>query len=442
MFDEEWVRLCGMLLWDHTDFGNESDVVRELIVHRQYHFNITHRYLLHENLQFSARYREATAYSVQKSARYGGQSRIACKKENAMSKLNFTVGPVQSDDIVRSIGAENVPYFRTPEFSAVMLENERLMLELSKAAEGSRAVFITGSGTASMEAAIMNTLTPADKAIVVNGGSFGQRFAQMLKIHDIPYSEIRLPQGKALAADALMEYEGRGYTAFLVNVHETSTGVLYDIKMIADFCRRNHIFLIVDAVSSFLADDFNMAELGAGVMITGSQKALACPPGISIMVLSAEAQERIRRNDPKCMYFDLKAALKDQERGQTPFTPAVGTLLQINARLKEIKADGGAEAEREKTAALAEYFREHIKDLPFEIVSESMSNAVTPLHPMTASAYDICTVLKDEYGIWVCPNGGDLRDSVFRVGHLGCLNRSDYDRLIAAFKDLNRRGLI
>jgi len=71
-----------------------------------------------------------------------------------------------------------------------------------------------------------------------------------------------------------------------------------------------------------------------------------------------------------------------------------------------------------------------------------MSNAVTPLHPTTASAYDIFTTLKDEYGIWVCPNGGGLKDAVFRVGHLGRLTKADYDRLIAAFWDMRKRGII
>ena len=93
--------------------------------------------------------------------------------------LNFTVGPVQSSDIVCAIGAEQVPYFRTAEFSKVMLENEAFIKKFAKASERSRVVFITGSGTASMEAAIINTLTPKDKAIVINGGSFGQRFVRL-----------------------------------------------------------------------------------------------------------------------------------------------------------------------------------------------------------------------------------------------------------------------
>lgn len=356
--------------------------------------------------------------------------------------INFTVGPVQSDECVRAIGNENVPYFRTNEFSEKMLENEKLMLEFADASEGSKAVFITGSGTASMEAAIMNTLTTADKALVVNGGSFGKRFVELLSLHEIPFTEIKLETGKELKKEMLEQYENSGYTTFLINVHETSTGVHYNMDLVSDFCKKNNLLLIVDAISSFLADEFSMARYGVDVMITGSQKALACPPGISIIVLSTRAIERVNTNNPKCMYLDLKDALKNQQRGQTPFTPAVGTLLQINARLNEIKKNGGVSSETERISGLATYFREKIKNLPFEIVPEAMSNAVTALHPTTASAYDIFTILKDEYGIWVCPNGGDMKDSIFRVGHIGCLCKDDYDKLLDAFFDLMKRGIM
>ena len=110
--------------------------------------------------------------------------------------------------------------------------------------------------------------------------------------------------------------------------------------------------------------------------------------------------------------------------------------------MREIDAAGGASSEKEAVAAIAADFRGKLAGLPFEIVSESLSNAVTPLHPLTASAYDIFTTLKDEYGIWVCPNGGELRDSVFRVGHIGALSTADNDALIAALRDMRRRGLI
>ena len=356
--------------------------------------------------------------------------------------LNFTVGPVMSSEVVRAIGAEQVPYFRTPEFSELMFENEQLVKKFAKAEEKARVVFITGSGTASMEASVMNVFSEKDKVLVVNGGSFGHRFCEICEIHDIPFTGIRPDFGRGVTAEMLAPYEGQGYTGFLVNLDETSTGVLYDIQLISDFCKRNGIFLVVDSISSFLCDPFNMKELDVQVMITGSQKALACPPGISLIVLSEKAVGRVNDNHVKSLYFDLKDALKNGERGQTPFTCAVGILRQINMRLKEIEAAGGVESENKKIGDLAQDFRNKIKGLPFEIVSDTLPNAVTPLHPTTASAYDIFTILKDEYGIWICPNGGELKDKVFRVGHIGALTKEDNTTLVNAFKDLQKRGII
>lgn len=345
-----------------------------------------------------------------------------------------------SSDTVRAIGAEQVPYFRTAEFSELMKENERLMLSFAKAPAGSRTVFLTGSGTAAMEAAVMNAFTPSDRLLVVNGGSFGHRFAQLCHIHGIPHTEITLTAGSPLTADDLLPHDGQGYTGFLVNLDETSTGVLYDAQLISDFCQRNRLFLVVDCISSFLADPFDMEALHADIMLTGSQKALACPPGVSVVVMNPRAVERVCDHGVRTMYLNLKDALKNGERGQTPFTPAVGTLRQINARLKEIESQGGVEAENRRIAALANDFRSKIKDLPLELFSRSLANGVTSLHPLNTSAYDIFLTLKDHYNIWVCPNGGDLADTVFRVGHIGALTPADNTTLVEALKDLQRQG--
>lgn len=228
--------------------------------------------------------------------------------------LNFTVGPVMSSASVRAIGAEQVPYFRTAEFSAVMLENEKLIKKFAKAEENARVVFLTSSGTGAMEAAVMNCFTPEDKVLVIDGGSFGHRFVELLELHGVPYTAIHPEFGQGVTEETLRQYDDKGYTGFLVNLDETSVGVLYDIRLISDFCTRNHIFLVVDSISSFLCDEFDMKALHVQVMITGSQKALACPPGVALVVLSEEAVERVNNNRPRTMYFDLKSALKNQEK--------------------------------------------------------------------------------------------------------------------------------
>ena len=356
--------------------------------------------------------------------------------------LNFTVGPVMCSDEVRTVGGEQVPYFRTEEFSALMKENEQYMLRFSKAPEGSKAVFMTNSSTGSMEAVVMNCFTPEDHVLVIDGGSFGHRFVELCEIHEIPHTVLALNHGQKLMRERLYEYDGQGFTGLLVNIDETSTGVLYDSEMIGGFCKKNGIFYVCDCVSAFLADPFDMTKCGADVMITGSQKVLACPPGISVIVLAPRAVERVTSRKVKSMYFNLANALKNMERGQTPFTPAVGILRQINTRLKEIEASGGADAEIARVAAQAQDFREKLKELPFELVSESPANGVTPVRPVTADAYEIFLELKDHYRIWICPNGGDMKHTIFRVGHIGALTHEDNTTLINALKNMRQRGLL
>ena len=356
--------------------------------------------------------------------------------------LNFTVGPVMCSEAVCAVGGEQVPYFRTAEFSATMLENERLMLKFAKAPEGSKAVFMTNSSTGSMEAVVMNCFTEEDSVLVIDGGSFGHRFVELCEIHQIPHTVLKLAHGQKLTKERLYAYDGQAFTSLLVNIDETSTGVLYDSEMIGEFCRKNHLFYVCDCVSAFLADPFDMAACGADVMITGSQKVLACPPGISIIVLAPRAVERVTSRKVRSMYFNLADALLNMQRGQTPFTPAVGILRQINARLREIEEAGGADAEIARVAEQAEDFRKKIRELPFEYVSESPANGVTPVHPLHADAYQIFLTLKDEYGIWICPNGGDMKSTIFRVGHIGHLSHEDNTTLINALKDMQKRGLL
>lgn len=356
--------------------------------------------------------------------------------------LNFTVGPVQSNELVRAIGAEQVPYFRTEEFSSVVLENECLIRKMCKAETDSRVLFITGSGTASMEATVMNVFSERDKVLIVNGGGFGQRFVNMCRILHIPYAEIKPIFGTDITQEQLSQYENSGYTGFLVNLHETSTGVLYNINRISEFCKRNNIFLVVDAISAFLSDPIDMVGMNIGVIIISSQKALACPPGISIIVLSSEGVERIENNQVRSMYFDLKSALKDGERGQTPFTPAVGVIRQINVRLKDIDNNGGSDAELQRIKNIALDFRKRIQGLPLNITSKSLSNAVTPLHPLNVTAYSVFLTLKNNYDIWVCPNGGALSDYLFRVGHIGDLTEADNTILIKALWDMHQHRLL
>ena len=355
--------------------------------------------------------------------------------------LNFAVGPVPSNDRVKAIASHDVPYFRTAEFSSLMLESEKLLCKLAKAPSESRAVFSTTSGTGAMEAVVICALDQHDKALVVDGGGFGHRFRELLELHKIPHDAIEITYGTPLTQQDLEAYENGGYTAFLVNLGETSQGILYDAELIGDFCRRNHLFLIVDGISSFLADPFDMSAMGADVLIADAQKGLACAPGVAPIVLSEEALHRVDRIESGCMYLDIGLMLDNGRRGQTPFTPAVSILMQIHDRLREID-QLGVEEEVRRVGNIANDFRHKVKGLPRDMRLVSPSNAVTYITTRGYSAKTVFNTLKDEYGIWICPNGGPSADSSFRVGHIGAHTLADNALLISALYDLERRGLM
>ncbi|MBO4569522.1 MAG: hypothetical protein J5674_06215, partial [Candidatus Methanomethylophilaceae archaeon] len=159
------------------------------------------------------------------------------------------------------------------------------------------------------------------------------------------------------------------------------------------------------------------------------------PPGISAVVLGREAYEnRILRNDSHLYYLDLKRHIEDQARGQTPFTPAVGTLMEMNVALRAIDR-AGIEKSVERAARLARYFRKKAAERGIGIPGYPLSNAVTPVL-LDSGAYDVFLRLKDGYGIVVTPSGGDLRDRMLRVGHIGNLSEEDYDALFEALDEV------
>ena len=343
------------------------------------------------------------------------------------------------DDILR-ISAGQIPYMRTSWFSGVMKENERMLLD-AIGCQGGRVMFFTSSGTAAMESVVQNYVAAKGSAFIIDGGTFGHRWVQLCEYHGIEHEVMQIPFAEDIDYEALEQRVACSRPAvFLCQHHETSSGQLFDIRRISDICHKFGTSLVVDVISSFLAEELDMNGMGIDVAVTSTQKGLNLPPGAALVFLAENALKvDFRHNN---YYLDFQDNLKNLERGQTPFTPAVGTLLQINARLKEIEAAGGAETERAKIAALAADFRERIKDLPLDICSDALSNAVTPLRTRNCSAYDIFTILKDEYQIWICPNGGAMKDIIFRVGHIGALTTADNAVLSDALHDLAGKGIL
>ena len=346
----------------------------------------------------------------------------------------FTVGPVEMYPETLEVAGRQLPYFRTQEFSNTMFENEELLKKAVYAGKEDKVAFLTTSGTGAMEGAVINCFTSEDRVIVINGGSFGKRFCEICERHSIGFDSVDLKFGEVLTRDRLPA-DASSYTALLVNIDETSTGQLYDIKMLSQYCSKNGLYFVVDAISSFGADEIRFTDHKIDALIIGSQKALALSPGIAAIVLSEKIiRERIEKILAPSVYLDLKDHLKNMERGQTPFTPAVGILLELNQRLKKID-DEGIENTIAQTAELAKYFRERAKRIGIIIPEYPLSNALTPI-VFGGGAKKVFETLKDERGIMLTPSGGELADKLLRVGHLGNLSEADYDELLAELKTL------
>ena len=344
----------------------------------------------------------------------------------------FTPGPVPISKEVLEIGAKQTPYFRNQKFSEVTFRCEQLMMKMLNAPQNSRVIFLTASGTAGMEAAVMNLLGEEDHALVVNGGGFGERFVKICDVHNISHHACK-PAGSDLADIGKLAPQEK-FTTFIVNGHETSIGHLYDLEAIGRYCRAHDLLNIVDAISLFVTDPIDMQKHNIDVVIVSSQKGLALPPGLSMLVLSPKALARVR--EIQSLYFNFADYLSNGERGQSPYTPAVTIMLQLLVRLEQIERDGGVAASIKKADEIARYFRQGIKGLPLKEYSRFMPNAMTSLSPTDGkSATTIVKDMEEHYKIMICPNGGALKDKIFRVSHMGDMTKAYTDVLLNALRD-------
>lgn len=347
----------------------------------------------------------------------------------------FTIGPTEMYDTTKEIRKQNIPYFRTDEFSADMLEMDKLLKEAMGTSLNSKGVYLTASGTAALEAVVMNCFDEKDKLLIVAGGSFGERFVEICQIHKISHDVIRLESNEALTENHLNEYRNNEYTALLVNLHETSTGQLYDIKLLSDFCHSKGMYLIVDAISTFLCDEYKMDDWGISASIISTQKGLCVTPGMAVVMVNEQLADRIKKRPRSTMYFDFNDYFKNIERGQTPFTPAVGIVYEILDMLRYINKIG-LDNQLAHIKKLADVYRENICSDGISIPTFNMSNAITVTRFEKPVATKIYQELRNKYCMCVNPSGGELGVHSFRVSHVGNLTEDDMRKLAAIIKEL------
>lgn len=326
------------------------------------------------------------------------------------------------DDSIMGIGSHQIPYMRTQEFSQINIESESILLDLIGCRNG-RTIIFTGSGTGAMDAVVANYVTTKKKAFIINGGSFGQRWASLCNYYGCIYQNYKVPFAKDIDYDDLeKQIIAEKPDVFLCQHHETSSGQLFDLKMISTICHKYNVSLVVDVISSFLAEKLNMDELGIDICITSSQKGLNIPPGLSILFLSPKLVDyHFKRNS---YYFDFEENLNNLKRGQTPFSPATTLYLQLHKRLKQLEKVG-VDSHIKMVYELAMHFRELCNKYDWEIPAETPSAAITGFF-VKKNKEKVFRSLIDIYDTFIMPGS---KEGFFRVSHLGMQTKADLNEL-------------
>ncbi|SFC64496.1 pyridoxal-phosphate-dependent aminotransferase family protein [Pseudoalteromonas denitrificans] len=350
------------------------------------------------------------------------------------NKLIFTPGPVKEFPETNAIGGQQTPYFRNDEFSQVMLESEKMLLALVNAPQNSKVITLTASGTAAMEAAVLNLVSVEDKTLSIVSGGFGQRFSDICKIHQRECQSYHPQQDDDLTnTDVLLPHKDNDI--LLINAHETTICHQFNLTQIGQFCKKNDLLHIVDGISAFLTDPLDMQLHNIDALIVSSQKGLALPPGLAMIILTPKAIDKIIP-EPATLYFKFSDYLTNAQRGQTPYTPAVSIILQMHQRLKSIIKQGGIDSAISHTQSIAQFFRNGIKNLPLALYSKHMPNSVTALITTNGQhAGELVADIESKYQIVLCPNGGALSKTVFRVSHMGNITREDTQKLLNVLHD-------
>lgn len=334
------------------------------------------------------------------------------------------VFPGNIDESIMAIGAQPFMYMRTDAFSEINKESERILLDLIHCT-GGRTIIYTGSGTGAMSAVVENYCTTKKKAIVIDGGSFGHRWFQLCEYYEVPVVHYQVPFAKDIDyADLEKTISEEHPDVFLCQHHETSTGQLFNLKEISRICHKYSVSLVVDVISTFLAEPLSMDEYDIDICITSTQKGLNIPPGLSVLFFSKNLNDY--KFNHKGYYWDFDDNFSNLKRGQTPFSPATILYLQLNARLKQLKAEGGEQKNIDDVKHRAIYFRELCKKYGWDVPAENPSMAVTGFQTKDTAERKVFKGLIEKYDTYIMPGSVP---GFYRVSHMGLQSDEELNEL-------------
>jgi serine---pyruvate transaminase len=345
----------------------------------------------------------------------------------------ITPGPTPVPPEVAEAMARPLIHHRSPDFKVLLAETlERLRRAFLT--DGDVLLF-AGSGTSAMESAVANMLSPEDEVLVASAGNFGERWREILRAYGIHPRYHGQEWGERLDAAAIAEQAG-GCAAVYVTHSETSTGVVHDVRAIAEALRPTGAALVVDAVSSLGGVELRPAEWGIDVVVSGSQKALMTPPGLAFAAVSERAWSLTERATLPRFSLDWKTARDAQAGGGTPFTPPITLVAGLNAALGMIEAEG-AEVIWARNRDLARATRAGVRALGLELFSpddDSSSMVTAALMPDGIDGQQVYGLLRDRFGVVLAGGQGPLRGRIIRIGHMGYMNQFDVITALSALE--------
>jgi len=352
-----------------------------------------------------------------------------------MEKLRIP-GPTPCPSNVLQAMTKQMINHRGGEFGQILNE---VTAKLKQLFQTQGDVFLlTSSGTGSLEAAIVNTLSPGDKVLSISNGVFGERFATIAEQFGAEVIPLRFEWGKAADVDAVRRalHAETKIKAVLVTHNETSTGVTNDLAPISSVVKEFDKLLLVDAISSIGSINLPVDDWHCDVTVTGSQKGWMAPPGLAMVSLSQEAWQAQAKAKMPRFYWDFAQAKSYLEKGQTPWTPAISTIFALSVSLEMMLKEGLPNIIA-RHARVGQAARDGIKSLGLSLFAEESyaSNTVTAVAASDGlDTKKMLRILREEHQVVLAGGQQRLSGKIFRIGHLGWVTEDDIETVISALK--------
>jgi aspartate aminotransferase-like enzyme len=341
----------------------------------------------------------------------------------------FAPGPTPVPPEVLAATAEPIVHHRGPDFRVIY---ERTLERLRSVfrTEGDVLLF-TASGTGAMESAPANLCAPGDRVAVVSHGSFGERWIAICEAHGLDVVPIRYEWGEAPEPDEVgRAVREAGAATVFCQQSDTSTGVVSDVRAVKQAV--GEATLVVDAISSLGAVPLETDAWGIDVVVSGSQKALMCPPGLAMASAPGRLWEGLKPS--RSFYFDWRATKKAQDKLDAAFTPAVSLIKGLDVALG-LLLDAGLDAAFERHVRLGRAARAGLKAMGLELFSpdDDRSAVVTAARcPAGIDGDALLLHLRDRHGVTLAPGQAHLKGKIFRIGHIGWFDVFDIASALAA----------